>query len=265
MADEPPFTREIARSILAHPVNPFYRIEEQQHPWGTSFPRQHAPFMRIWDGWSGSQPTENNRLLSRLAPRLLDTRAIRKEYLTIHADHSIWKDTPFISFTDSPDEVESLVQRRESNRGPQTLTVINPNVRRHLGLPVLHMGSELIYYGIPDPYSRNDAYYKRHYLCLFEVTAQEIVGHWDWDDLDGNWYQDVILPAFLQHDRAFTECGLLDMSSLTAALPVGSNPRLPMPSIATDEEEHEVTEDVDDSSDSDGDAEQDSDSDALAV
>ncbi|CZS80311.1 unnamed protein product [Fusarium graminearum] len=36
-----------------------------------------------------------------------------------------------------------------------------------------------------------------HYICLWEVRADEVVGHWSWDELSSkpNWYDDAVLPA----------------------------------------------------------------------
>ncbi|KAF2174806.1 hypothetical protein K469DRAFT_713511 [Zopfia rhizophila CBS 207.26] len=57
------------------------------------------------------------------------------------------------------------------------------------------------HYGIPDPYGRSNEYYIDHYVCPWEVTRKEIVGHWPWDELvaEENWYQDIIMPAFQQY------------------------------------------------------------------
>ncbi|KAL5382850.1 hypothetical protein PMIN06_010593 [Paraphaeosphaeria minitans] len=59
------------------------------------------------------------------------------------------------------------------------------------------------HYGIQDPYSRGNQYYYDHYVCLWEVTAKEVVGQWDWNKLatHENWYEDTIMPAYRQHRK----------------------------------------------------------------
>jgi hypothetical protein len=53
------------------------------------------------------------------------------------------------------------------------------------------------YYGVKDPYGKYQ-YYIDHYLCLWEVTGREVIGHWELADLVTNerWYHEIILPAF---------------------------------------------------------------------
>jgi hypothetical protein len=60
-------------------------------------------------------------------------------------------------------------------------------------------------------------YFKDHYLCLWEVTGGEVIGHWEWTDLVANerWYHEIILPAFRKHTipRTLAE-DTLDLSAL---------------------------------------------------
>ena len=74
-----------------------------------------------------------------------------------------------------------------------------PRVRFELGLPILRYSEEVAYYGIESRYTRD--YWHNHYLCLWEVTPEEIVGIWYWNDLRQNpsWYENVIMPAAQQH------------------------------------------------------------------
>jgi hypothetical protein len=57
------------------------------------------------------------------------------------------------------------------------LTVINPNTRIAGGLPILDMRAETHHYAVSDPYGRSYQYYMDHYLCVWEVTSPEIIGH----------------------------------------------------------------------------------------
>ncbi|CAI7677821.1 unnamed protein product [Penicillium manginii] len=103
--------------------------------------------------------------------------------------------------------------------------LINPNVRIAKGLPMIKMESELRHYEVQDPYGKDYAYYKDEYLCLWEVTPDEIVKRWDWDDLveNENWYEDEILPAFEEQNDQFlrrSQTGpAFDMSTLQSNLP----------------------------------------------
>ncbi|KAK0637992.1 hypothetical protein DIS24_g10263 [Lasiodiplodia hormozganensis] len=58
------------------------------------------------------------------------------------------------------------------------------------------------YYEVQDPYGMSNQYYKDHFLCIWEVLEDEIVGHWEWEDLAANerWYEEIIMPAFKAHD-----------------------------------------------------------------
>lgn len=82
------------------------------------------------------------------------TSETRKKFLAIHADHKKWIRTPFISFTQFPQELQDNAEWREQRRGCQMITVLNPNVRVKKGLPIFNMGAEMRYYGIPDPYGK---------------------------------------------------------------------------------------------------------------
>ncbi|KAF2622921.1 hypothetical protein BU25DRAFT_305163, partial [Macroventuria anomochaeta] len=181
-------------------LNPFIRIEEEMHPWAVNKSQQlDRPLLRIWDSWSGSQPDKDSRMLSRAPDMPLDTKEARRESLAAHLDHRNWaKPTPYISFTTSADAVARLADMRIQRRGPQTLTVVDPSSRLRNGLPVLDVTAEMDYHCILDPYGKGNEYYMDHYVCLWEVTAEEVVDRWDWAELtsEENWYEDVIMPAF---------------------------------------------------------------------
>lgn len=69
--------------------------------------------------------------------------------------------------------------------------MVNLNIRIDKGFPVLNMADEMRYYGVSDPYGRANKYYKNHYICLWEVTEEEVVGTWEWYDLlkTDCWYE----------------------------------------------------------------------------
>ena len=144
---------------------------------------------------SGSQPDGKYRMLARDARMRLDTEEARFDTLTKHANHGTWEDTPYISFTNSPGALQDLAESRMRNRGDQSIVVVDPRIRIEIGLPVLHYKEEMEHYRIQSPYTRN--YWDGHYLCLWEVTPEEVVGVWKWNELRNkqNWFAEIILPA----------------------------------------------------------------------
>ncbi|OAQ88855.1 hypothetical protein VFPFJ_07320 [Purpureocillium lilacinum] len=187
--------------------------EEDVRSWLTpdQQPPTDLPLLRLWDEKSGSQPDESGRMLARAPRQRLCTLESRRESLEIHVDNGRWVVTPYISFSSLPEAIEDLAQVRDDpkkKRGPHKLIAINPGVREAKGLPVLDVGAEMEHYGIEDPYDDSD-YYENHYACLWEVTPEEIVGQWTWKKLMKNnkedWYKEIVLPAFQQHNNAFTK------------------------------------------------------------
>jgi hypothetical protein len=199
-------TREEVSRLLKS-FNPFIRAEEDYRPWSCKDSSTlNCPLLRIWDYCSGSHPGEDGRMLSR-APRLpLDTREAREESLTVHLDHEIWIPTPYISFTTSAARITELasMRARSGKRGLQTLTVIDPDIRIRRGLPVLDIAAEMEYYSIPDPYYQGNRFYVDQYICLWEVTPEEVVGRWEWHEWanNENWYEEIVMPAFKEFREA---------------------------------------------------------------
>jgi hypothetical protein len=203
MAEEPVLNRDTALSLRPLSKTVFV-TENQRRPWNSNlFQPFETPFLRIWDRYSGSRLDDENCMISRAPRQRLDTLESRKTSLTTHIDHKDWTPTPYISFTTSAAAIQELAGWRAQRRGAQTLTVVDPNARIADGLPILDVAAEMDHYGIPDPYGRSNQYYMDHYLCLWEVTEREIVGHWQWNDLRANeqWYHEIILPAFQEHGR----------------------------------------------------------------
>jgi len=195
----------VVRSLLNPPEKSIFQSEECQHSWANC---RHLtfekPLLRAWDDMSGSQPDLVDNCMRSRAPRArLDTYNLRQDSLRVHVDHKRRESTPYISFTDSPDAIRDLINMRSKNRGKQTVTAINPKVRLAAGLPILDIATEMKHYGVEDPYNKNNQYYSHHYLCLWEVGKEEIVSHWAWEQLarNGNWYEEIVLPAFESHDQ----------------------------------------------------------------
>jgi hypothetical protein len=179
---------------------------ERLHPWRHSCARSFDfPLLRIWDSYSGSQPNTYNRMNSRSPDRPLNTIEARQTTLTTHINHEDWTPTPYISFTSSPAVIEDLAKWRKAKRGTQTLTAINPNIRLGSGLPILDLDTEMEHYKISNPYGNRGKYSVDHYICLWQVTDEEIIGHWNWDKLveSGQWYQDIVKPAFQESNQSF--------------------------------------------------------------
>ncbi|KAF2741735.1 hypothetical protein M011DRAFT_318375 [Sporormia fimetaria CBS 119925] len=225
-------TRRKALQLLeADSTNPFIRSEEQRHPWSVDpiqtlhCPLLHGPLLRVWDSKSGRQPEGDNRMLSRSPDQRLDTEQARKTSLVIHLDHKVRESTPYISFTKSPSAIEEIVAWRSTKRGAQTLTVIDPNVRLNNGLPIVDVVAEMQHYGIQDPYNKGNRYYIDHYVCLWEVTKEEIVDHYEWEELAkrAKWYEEIIMPDFRRFSRrnvlAPTRTSASNMSTMIESLP----------------------------------------------
>ncbi|KAK6062816.1 hypothetical protein SCUP515_12993 [Seiridium cupressi] len=197
--------RTVSDWLYPERMHPF--ATEVLHPWRAEpCPRFQGPLLRIWDGSSGSQPDNNSgRMMSRNPEMRLDIDEIRKSSLAKHLDHGEWIPSPYISFTSSPTAIELLALKRagRSRKGEQMLTVIDPNKRLKSGLPILDVRVEMSYYDILDPYRRSNEYYENHFVCLWEVTPAEVVGHWKWNELSDNndWFQTIILPAYRQSTK----------------------------------------------------------------
>jgi len=54
------------------------------------------------------------------------------------------------------------------------------------------------HYDITNPYGKRDQYCIDHYICLWQATENEIIGHWEWNELARakDWYKDIVMPAF---------------------------------------------------------------------
>ncbi|KAJ5403400.1 hypothetical protein N7509_003271 [Penicillium cosmopolitanum] len=81
--------------------------------------------------------------------------------------------------------------------------MINPNARIEKGLPMGNIEWEMLRYDVHNPYGNEDLYYNNSCLCKWEITPDQIVGHWDWATLVENphWYEAEILPAFEDHNN----------------------------------------------------------------
>ena len=162
------------------------------------------PLLRVWDSFSGSIPNRScgNRMLARLPRGELATFDTRKTSLARHANQRNQIHTPYISFTSSVDAAVRLANERKRPRGDQHIVVVDPWYRLQRGLPVLDMGKEMREYGVQNPYGED--YYTDHYLCLWEITPEEVIGTWSCNYLrqvDG-WYENIIMQEFRKHRAA---------------------------------------------------------------
>lgn len=168
----------------------------ESHPETPSALLYSTPLLRIFDDSSGSQPDKQLRMLAR-APRMrLDTEEDRRNALSAHADHERRESTPFISFISCPKAAQELAEKRSSKGGrmSQMLVVVDPRTRLKLGLSILSCRDEMHFYGVRPPGRYMAGHWRDHYLCLWEVTPEEVVGIWRWDELrrDRDWYQRVL-------------------------------------------------------------------------
>ncbi|KAJ5640493.1 hypothetical protein N7528_000118 [Penicillium herquei] len=180
--------------------------EQSYRDWGGTL-HPGKPLLRTWDEHSRNKIDESGRILASAPRQPLRTKQSRKLALAIHASRNKSKPTPFISCTHDKYTAEHYA-RMKSRRGTQMLTVIDLMVRVEKRLPVLQMRSEAYYYNVINKCQcgmRGDSYsyYLNHQLCLWEVTKEEIVGTWAWEDLwkYPDWYGEVILPAYIAHSE----------------------------------------------------------------
>ncbi|KAK6955872.1 hypothetical protein Daesc_003517 [Daldinia eschscholtzii] len=176
-------------------VNPAdHSTEEISHPWRVQSPE--GPLLRFWDEVAGSELI-NGSMKARAPRQRLDDRESRVKSLTTHLNHRDWTATPFISFTTRQDEIEKLAAKRPRTT-EKTVIVIDPHTRLKKGLPIIDVEAEIKHYQIPDHYPESQDYARGHYMCLWEVTKDEIVGSWKWDDLKGNenWLEEIIMPEY---------------------------------------------------------------------
>lgn len=142
-------------------------------------------------------------MLSRAPRQRLDSAQSRKISLATHINHKDWTPTPYISFTGSAEALKELANFRNCSgkRSNQTLIVIDPDIWLRNGRPILNVAAEMEHYGIPDPYGKSNKYYIDYYVCVWEVTTQEVVGQWDWDALSAHeeWYNEIVMSSYLQH------------------------------------------------------------------
>jgi hypothetical protein len=140
IAEEPGLSPNIALSLLHPLLKTVFVTEDEQRLWiSNHFQPFEIPFLRIWDCYLGSQPDDENRMLSRALRQRLDTLESRKISLTAHINYRVWEPTPYISFTTSPAAIQELADWRAKRRGAQTLTVLDSSsVVPHL--PIKRIG-----------------------------------------------------------------------------------------------------------------------------
>ncbi|KAB8264052.1 hypothetical protein BDV32DRAFT_145829 [Aspergillus pseudonomiae] len=100
------------------------------------------------------------------------------------------------------------------------LTVVNPRVRAANGRHLLSVVNEMRYYGVRDPLGMSCD--EDEYLCLWMVSEEEVVGHWEWSELAklDDWYEAIILPAFREHNKRFAaRSSTTDSSNSSDILP----------------------------------------------
>lgn len=199
-------------------------------PFGGTLPLDAEYSIRVIDNMSqGCFDPESGRIEAADCTTPLDTEAERRAALKVHVNWKDWsRDTQFISA--DPSEKDSLDQARDrlrkKTRGDADdiyLVLINHNARVRAGAPLLNAMDEMQYYGVSDPYDRDFLYYKRHILLPYVVTPDEVAGVWAWaeiqqwmednDGLDEAWIDQVLRPAFRQHEaKALATCKQNDIA-----------------------------------------------------
>lgn len=185
--------------------------EEDQRPWARKAAVVDKPLLRLWDEFSDGKPDQSNNLVSNRPQGHLHSFRARQTALSIQvSDHGAYGTpaSPFIAFQGNPSELGFIAAYWNRSATDKYLTVINPNVRAANRLPTLNLLEEMKYYRASRPSARpSDAWYGEQYLCLWQVGWDEVVGTWMWNYLcdDENWYENIVYPAFLEHDRVARE------------------------------------------------------------
>lgn len=163
---------------------------------------EDRPLLRVWDYRSDIQPDYDygGAIRARADRHPLNTASSRRVMLERYADYEGRRPTPFISFTSSPRNIETLAENMRESEGwnVQFVTVIDPKIRHSLRLPFLDASYQLYRTGILDPHGQHILQHKDDYLCLWEVTPVEIVGTWHWNELvkEKDWFEKIVMPKF---------------------------------------------------------------------
>jgi hypothetical protein len=112
----------------------------------------------------------------------------RAQSLYLHLRGSMTK-SPYLQVCTNPEYVAWDITRYLTSdiRSP-CLVVIDPRPRLRAGLPIIHYDSELGRYSTCVPADLSQVRERAdispdHWLCLREITAEEIVEEWNWVDL----------------------------------------------------------------------------------
>ncbi|KAL4948724.1 hypothetical protein BDW69DRAFT_188995 [Aspergillus filifer] len=87
------------------------------------------------------------------------------------------------------------------------VTVVNPNVALHKkgDHHLLNLRNQSLHYGLKDVAEGHPEELGGWYAYIDRISKEHIVGHWAWKELKDNerWYEEIVLPAFKEHDRKF--------------------------------------------------------------
>lgn len=220
-------------------------VEEQNHTWAPCVTQCFSePLLRTYDAKSGSQPDPSTGAMrARALLQYLDSFQLRQNFLKTHLNHGNWTDTPGISFMTSPVALAQLANLRANKpkRGPQMIVAVNPNVRVAKGSPIINAATEMARYDVRSPYAVD--YWDDHYICLWFINANEVVGRWNWDELkaQSSWYDRVIMPAFKAHTRLYTPAKMAkdedDLAALMRDLGIDCSHQSPRDGSGTDSDD----------------------------
>lgn len=190
-----PDFRQHFRDRLLQPgyESSIFVAEELLRPWMPSFdlrvfgaqpPLGANGALRVMDQYSQSQ-LAHGRIVAP-ADTNLDTRTSRHAVLGLHATHGNWTESsPLISADACPHSTIARARRyRSRRRGPSYVSLINNMVRLRFGYPAVSAYQEMLHYQVPDPYNGDYEYYRSQILYPYAIFEEEIVGTWDWSDVE---------------------------------------------------------------------------------
>jgi hypothetical protein len=184
-------------------IDPFHQMREMPNhsPDIQPGPIYPFPLIRLWERCSACRIDGLGRTQARLS-RFHFTPRNHEGPAASHVDTMTRADEPHKSFIS---ELKALWSPKSSDYldPPRTLTAINPNARIEKGLPMENIEWEMLRYNVHNPYGKEDIYHNDACLCKWELTPDQIVGHWDWATLveNSHWYEAEILPAFEDHNN----------------------------------------------------------------
>jgi hypothetical protein len=154
------------------------------------------------------QPRKGGRMFAGNPTVRLASFDLRAQSLYLHLRGSLTQ-SPYLQVCTNPEYVAKDITRYlTSGICSPRVVLIDPRPRLRAGLPIIHYDSELGRYSTRMPADVSQLRERAgispdHYLCLWEITKEEIVHEWEWTDLSQSWhwYENTVEPALRKHQE----------------------------------------------------------------